>query len=243
MSTPPAVEVNFIADSFVPWVLTISIVSDDPTFVVNEIALASSVLDDNVNWPPEIFTSFPADASMSTPPAVEVNFIAASSVPWVFTISIVSDDPTFVVNEIALASSVFDDNVNWPPEIFTSFPTDASISTPPAVEVNFIADSFVPWVFTISIVSDDPTFVVNEIALASSVFDDNVNWPPEIFTSLPAAASISNPPATDSNLIADSDVPWLLVISIVSFSPLFVVNEIALTSLVFDVNVSWPPVI
>ena len=141
MSTPPAVEVNLIADSFVPWVLTISIVSDDPTFVVNEIALASSVFDVSVNWPPEIFTSFPTAASISTPPAVEVNLIADSLVPWVFIISIVSDVPTFVINEIALASSVLDVNVNWPPEIFTSFPSAASISTPPAVEVNLIADS------------------------------------------------------------------------------------------------------
>ena len=79
-----------IAPSSVPLVLVTTIVSDVPTLVVKDIALASSVLEERVNWPPEILTSLPAEASISTPPAVAVNFIAPSSVPFVLVKTIFS---------------------------------------------------------------------------------------------------------------------------------------------------------
>ena len=207
--------------------------------VFNDIALASSVLDVSNNWPPEIFTSFPTDASISIPPAVEVNFIADSFVPWVLTISIVSDTPTFVVKEIALASSVFDDNFILPPEIFTSFPTDASISTPPNTEVNWIDDSSVPWLFVITIVSFDPWSVVNEIALASSVLEIIFTWPPDILISLPPDASISIPPIVVSILIESSFIPWLFLSNIFSSDPPLVckvnaVEELLVVSIVIS---------
>ena len=110
-----------------------------------------------------------------------------------------------------------DDNVNWPPAILISLLGAASISIPPAEAFNLIEDSFVPCIFVITIVSLVPTFVVKDIAFASSVFDENVNWPPEILTSLPAAASISTPPANEFNWIADSSVPLVLIILRSSF--------------------------
>ena len=343
MATPPTVDVNSIAASPVPCVFVTTIVSLEPWLVVIEIAFASFVLDTIVNWPPETWTSFPAAASISTPPAVatnlrassavpcvfvivmlsvdavfavratspavaivkveffpvistpptvDVNSIAASPVPCVFVTTIVSLEPWLVVIEIAEASFVFDVIVNWPPEIFTSFPAAASISTPPAVatilrassavpcvfvivmlsvdavfavratspavaivnveffpvmatpptvDVNSIAASPVPCVFVTTIVSLEPWLVVIEIAFASFVLDTIVNWPPETWTSFPAAASISIPPAVASNLIADSFVPFVFVTTMVSLEPWLVVMEIAFASLVLDVIVNWPP--
>ena len=49
---------------------------------------------------------------IATPPAVDVNAIAASPVPCVFVTTIVSLEPWLVVMEIAEASSVFDVIVN-----------------------------------------------------------------------------------------------------------------------------------
>ena len=87
---PPALAVNSIAPAPLPCVLVITIVSLVPWLVVNEMALASSVLDDRLSCPPEIVTSFPAAASISIPPAFAVNSIAPAAVPWVFVIVIVS---------------------------------------------------------------------------------------------------------------------------------------------------------
>ena len=72
----------------------------------------------------------------------------------------------------------------------TSFAAAASISTPPAVEVNAIAFSAAPCVFVTTIVSDVPRSVVREIAEAASSFDTRATCPPVIATSLPLAASI-----------------------------------------------------
>ena len=115
-----------------------------------------------------MFTSFPVAASISTPPATAVNAIAASSVPFVFTIRIssfpaVADAATFTYASKAAFPKV------------KSFSSATFIVIPPAVDVIAIAALSVPCVFVTTIVSEVPTFVVNEIAFASSVLDSSVN--------------------------------------------------------------------
>ena len=78
--------------------------------------------------------------------------MALSLVPFVFVTTIVSEEPILAVNEIALATSPLDTNATCPPEILTSQPTTASISTPPSVDVNAMALSLVPASLTIVIV-------------------------------------------------------------------------------------------
>ena len=67
----------------------------------------------------------------------------------VFVNTIVSVVPTLAVKEIADAILSLDENINWPPEILISLVAAASISTPPANEFNWIADSSVPLVLII----------------------------------------------------------------------------------------------
>ena len=57
---------------------------------------------------------------------------------------IVSAAPIFVVRLIALATLSFDDTATWPPLIFKSFATAASIFTPPAVALMAMASIPVP---------------------------------------------------------------------------------------------------
>ena len=67
------------------------------------------------------------------------------------------------------------------------------------------------------------------IALAALSFEVTLTWPPEISTSLPAAASTSTPPLVAVNVIAASEVPFELVTTIVSVEPMLVVKLIALS--------------
>ena len=80
----------YIAELLVPLELVTTIVSLVPTFVVNAIALASSVLDDKSIWPPDISIFLPAEASISIPPDVDCNFKEDSSVPLALPNKIVS---------------------------------------------------------------------------------------------------------------------------------------------------------
>ena len=72
----------------------------------------------------------------------------------------VSVEPTSVVRDIAFISSVFDNNVNWPPAILTSLLAAASISTPPLVDIIAIADSLIPSALTKWIVSLEATLLL-----------------------------------------------------------------------------------
>ena len=111
------------------------------------------------------------------------------------------------MTENAFASFVLEAILIWPPDILTFLPAAASISTPPAKAFNLIASSLVPCVFCKIMVSKEPWLVVTEKAAASFVLEAIVIWPPDILTSLSAAASILIPPATEFNWIADSLVP------------------------------------
>ena len=207
ISIPPASAFNLIDASSVPWVFCKTIVSEEPWLVVTENAFASFVLEAIVIWPPDILISLPAAPSISTPPAKAFNLIDASSVPWVFCKTIVSEEPLLVVTENAFASFVLEAILIWPPDILIFFPAAASISIPPAKAFNSIAASFVPCVFCKTIVSEEPWLVITEKAFASSVLEVILIWPPDILISFPVAASISIPPATEFNWIADSLVP------------------------------------
>ena len=108
--------------------------------------------------------SFPAAASISTPPAVAVRAIAASSVPFVFTRRISSFPAVSDAATTTYASKSAFPNVK-------SFPFATFIVIPPATDDKLIAVLLVPFVFVTEIVSAAPTLVDNEIASASLVLE------------------------------------------------------------------------
>ena len=93
-----------------------------------------------------MFTSLPAAASISTPPALEVIAIAASSVPFVFTIlissfSAVSETASFIYKSSPAFLSV------------RSLSSATVNVIPPALDVSEIASLAVPDVLVIDIFS------------------------------------------------------------------------------------------
>ena len=113
-----------------------------------------------------MFTSFVAAASTSTPPALEVSAIAASSVPCALVTTIVSEVPTLEVSDIAEAALSFDTKATWPPAMFTSFVAAASTSTPPALEVSAIASNPVPVEEIKTLASTEPVKEIDKSSAA-----------------------------------------------------------------------------
>ena len=115
-------------------------------------------------------------------------------------------------------------------------PPSASIFIPPPHVISILSavvpDEFTINLFDISVVckvkSPEPLTIKLE-----SYFE---------FKAIDISASISTPPFTEFIFIAELEVPFVLVTTIVSLVPMFVVNEITSASFVFDDKFICPPI-